>query len=362
MSEQPHPVIEPRPKAPNGHGKLPGPLIIAGPCSAETEEQVLTTARALQHSGISYFRAGIWKPRTHPDSFEGVGEKGLPWLKRVREETGLLPAIEVANSQHVELALKYDIPMLWIGARSSVNPFTVQEIADALRGVDKPVMVKNPINPDLKLWIGAIERVRRAGVKAVYACHRGFNVYGQVQFRNAPLWEIPIDLKRKLPEIPIICDPSHISGKREYIPEVARKALDLGFEGLMIETHPNPGDAWSDPDQQLTPANLLRLLEALSFKSYTFDDDAYRNQLKYLRESIDQVDGHLMRLLKERMDISRQIGHLKQENNVAFYQYNRWNAIIESCRKMAEELGLHEDFVLKLFSLIHLESIDIQGE
>ncbi|MEM7038320.1 MAG: bifunctional 3-deoxy-7-phosphoheptulonate synthase/chorismate mutase type II [Bacteroidota bacterium] len=337
-------------------------MIVAGPCSAETEAQVMQTAELLRDAGITYFRAGIWKPRTSPDSFEGVGEEGLRWLQRVRRETGLRTAIEVANARHVELALKHDVDLLWIGARSSVNPFTVQEIADALRGVDRPVVVKNPINPDLGLWKGALERVLRADVREVMACHRGFNVYGKSVLRNAPLWEIPIELKRQYPELPIICDPSHIAGKRAYIEDIARKALDLGYEGLMIETHPNPDEAWSDAAQQFTPADFKALMARLQFRQHSTDNPTYREQVALLRDEIDALDQKLIELLAERMDMSRRIGSLKQENNIAFYQHNRWTNIIETARELADELALNEEFVLKLFSLIHLESIDIQGE
>jgi chorismate mutase len=337
-------------------------LVIAGPCSAETEEQVMETARRLSGSGIGWFRAGIWKPRTSPDSFEGVGKAGLPWLQRVQKELGMRTAIEVANVRHVELALKHGVDMLWIGARTSVNPFTVQEIADALRGVDKPVMVKNPVNPDLKLWMGAIERILRADVKAVLACHRGFNIYGKSLYRNAPLWEIPIELKRNLPDIPLICDPSHIGGKRELIEDIAGKALKLGYEGLMVETHPDPDAAWSDSAQQLTPEAFIQMMARLRFRRANADNPGYLDEVARMRDAIDEVDGRLMELLAERMVFSRKIGTLKETNNVAFYQHNRWSGIIEHVRSAAEELGLNEEFMLKLFSIIHLESIDMQGE
>ncbi len=337
-------------------------LIIAGPCSAETEEQVMDTAGQLADAGISYFRAGIWKPRTSPDSFEGVGHEALGWLQRVQKEVGLRTAVEVANARHVEAALKAGVDLLWIGARTTVNPFTVQEIADALRGVKVPVMVKNPVNPDLELWKGALVRILRANVGQVMACHRGFNVYGKSLFRNEPLWEIPIELKRLMPEIPIICDPSHISGRRKYIPEIARKALNLGFEGLMIETHPNPDAAWSDAAQQFTPAAFKELMGHLQWRQHTTDNPSYKEQVAILRDAIDSTDGELLQLLADRMELSKRIGLLKQENNIAFYQHNRWNAIIEQVQQHAAKLGLHDEFVLKLFSLIHLESIDIQGE
>ena len=351
-----------RPQPASDSEKPSGPIVIAGPCSAETEEQVLDTARQLVDSGISYFRAGIWKPRTLPDSFEGVGAKGLPWLQRVKHEFGLRSAIEVANARHVEEALAHDIDLLWIGARSSVNPFTVQEIADALRGVPVPVMVKNPINPDLKLWKGALERILRADVRSVIACHRGFDIYGKSFYRNAPLWEIPIELKREFPELPVVCDPSHIGGRRDLIEDISRKALNLGYEGLMIETHPNPDEAWSDAAQQLRPDALLDLLQRLKFRKKSIDDAEIIAQIGHIREEIDSVDARIQELLAQRMELSREIGNFKRANNVAFYQHNRWNEIIEFVKDNAQRLDLNQEFMLKLFSLIHLESIDIQGE
>lgn len=351
-----------RPSSSSLEKESSGHIVIAGPCSAETEEQVLETARQLKDAGISFFRAGIWKPRTSPDSFEGVGEDGLRWLQTVKQETGLPAAIEVANAKHVEMALKHGVELLWIGARSSVNPFTVQEIADALRGVPVPVMVKNPINPDLGLWKGAMERVLRADVKEVVACHRGFDIYGKSIYRNAPLWEIPIELKREFPELPIVCDPSHIAGRRDLIEPLARKALQLGYEGLMIETHPDPDAAWSDAKQQLTPDRLKEILAQLHFRSRSSDDAAYQEQVSFLRGEIDEVDARLLETIAARMQLSAQIGNLKEANNIAFYQHNRWNEIIEMVKENSEKLDLNQSFMLKLFSLIHLESIDIQGE
>lgn len=338
------------------------PLIIAGPCSAESEKQVMDTARSLQGMGVSFFRAGIWKPRTSPDSFSGVGEIGLPWLQKVKTELGMKTAIEVANSSHVEAALKHGIDLLWIGARTSVNPFTVQEIADALKGVDIPVMVKNPINPDLDLWSGAIERILRANVGQVTACHRGFAVYGKTVLRNSPLWEIPIDFKARFPETPLICDPSHISGVRGYIYTISQKALDLGYEGLMIESHIDPDQALSDAKQQLCPKDLRELLAKLRFKQATTSNLGYHTRMQYLRVAIDEADEALMESLAKRMEVSKRIGILKKENNLPFYQYNRWAEILEHVTKEARELGMSEDYVQKLFSIIHLESIDVQGE
>ncbi|MEM6269805.1 MAG: bifunctional 3-deoxy-7-phosphoheptulonate synthase/chorismate mutase type II [Bacteroidota bacterium] len=337
-------------------------VVIAGPCSAETEDQLLETARRLQNAGISWFRAGIWKPRTSPDSFEGVGEVGLGWLQRVQRETGLRTAIEVANARHVELALKHEVDLLWLGARTSVNPFTVQEIADAMRGVKKPVMVKNPINPDLKLWQGALERILRADVESVIACHRGFNVYRKSFYRNAPLWELPIDLRRNFPEIPLICDPSHIGGRRDLIEDISRKALNLGYQGLMVETHPHPDEAWSDAAQQITPETFVEMMARLQFRRPNTDDPGYHEEVSRLRDAIDDVDARLLELLSERMQFAREIGSLKEQNNVAFYQHNRWSGIIDRVRHAAREMSMNEDFVLQLFSIIHLQSIDTQGE
>lgn len=337
-------------------------MLIAGPCSAETEKQVMETAAEIAHLNISWFRAGIWKPRTSPDSFEGVGSEALTWLSNVRKEYGILVTTEVANARHVEEALKHDIDLLWIGARSTVNPFTVQEIADALRGVEVDVMIKNPINPDVELWSGAIERVLRAGVKATMTCHRGFDVYGKSVYRNTPLWEIPIEIKRRFPDIPMICDPSHISGARPYIKPISQKALNLGYEGLMIETHQNPSEAWSDARQQLSPQQLEELMRELHFKQRETENTEYHNRIALLRDEMDEIDQKLLDLLSSRMETSKQIGELKTENNLPFYQYDRWSEIIKHCITHAEELGLNEDFVMKLFNLIHLESIDIQGE
>lgn len=338
------------------------PMIIAGPCSAETEEQVMATARGLKDQEISYFRAGIWKPRTRPGSFAGVGEEGLAWLKRVKDELGMKVTTEVANAQHVESALKAGVDLLWIGARTTANPFTVQEIADALTGVEVPVMVKNPINPDLDLWVGAIERIMRAGVKDVVTCHRGFNVYGKSKFRNQPLWEIPIEMRRRMPDLPMICDPSHICGTRDLLADISQKALDLGYEGLMIETHPDPDKAWSDAKQQITPNTLLELITNLRFKQHSTTNTEYLSRILHLRDEIDEADIRLLALLADRMEVSRQIGELKEENNLPFYAYDRWSEIIRNVSENAEVLGMSKEFVLKLFSLIHLESIDIQGE
>ena len=353
---QPDSVITSKEQKANPH------LIIAGPCSAESEEQVLQTARGLLSSGVSYFRAGIWKPRTKPNSFAGVGAPALEWLKTLKKETGMLLATEVANARHVEAALNAGVDLLWLGARTSVNPFTVQEISDALKGVKVAVMIKNPINPDPDLWAGATERIQLAGVSKIIACHRGFNVFGNTTLRNTPLWEIPIDYKRKFPEIPLICDPSHIAGRRDFLKGIAQKALNLGFEGLMIETHINPSAALSDADQQITPAELIAMLKELQFKTLSTDNTDYHNRVRFLRAEIDDVDDRLLELLADRMDITRKIGLLKDENNLSFYQYDRWAEILENSLRNCDKLSLRKDFIKKIFSLIHLESIDIQGE
>ncbi len=309
--------------------QLSFPLTIAGPCSAESEEQVLETARQLckADSRVNIFRAGVWKPRTRPGSFEGVGKQALPWLQRVKKETGLLVATEVANAQHVEQALAYDIDVLWIGARTTVNPFTVQEIADAMEGTDKIVLVKNPVNPDLELWIGALERFYNAGIRNLGAIHRGFSTYDKSQYRNQPQWQIPIDLKTRLPHLPLICDPSHISGRRNGIKAVSQAvsqhALDLQFDGLMIETHCNPDKALSDAAQQLSPADFHKMISRLIVRNETFADERHRNQLHHLRNEIDHLDEKLIDLLTERMQIVAQIGKFKKEQNVAVLQNKR---------------------------------------
>jgi chorismate mutase len=338
------------------------PILIAGPCSAESEEQVLATALALKDSGISYFRSGVWKPRTNPDTFAGMGAPALPWLQKASAETGLKIAIEVASARHVELALEHGIHLLWIGARTTVNPFLVQEIADALQGTNVPVMIKNPINPDADLWTGAIERVLRAGVKEVMTCHRGFNVYGKSLLRNMPLWDIPIEVKRRFPELAMICDPSHIAGDREFIRELSQKALNLGFEGLMIETHINPGGALSDANQQITPQHYLELIAGLRFRAQTSTDEEFLGHVGFLRNEIDDIDQRLIELLAERIDLAKKIGELKKANDVAFFQHNRWNEVVAHCTRLATHFNLDAEFVLKIFNLIHLEMLDKQGE
>jgi chorismate mutase len=345
---------------------LPGaqrPLIISGPCGAETEEQVMSTAHAIAAlDRVAIFRAGIWKPRTRPNSFEGVGSIGLKWLKRVKEETGLLTAVEVANAYHVEEALNSGIDILWIGARTTVNPFSVQEIADAIKGVDIPVMVKNPLHADIQLWIGALERVNNAGVKKLVAIHRGFFSSEKKKYRNAPLWEIPIELKSMCPQLPVICDPSHISGRTDLIPQVSQKALDLDMSGLMIESHINPKVALSDAKQQLTPAQLDELLNGLTLRETTSDNEEFTNHLQQLRRLIDEIDEDMMRTLRKRMEVIEKIGEYKRDNNVTILQIERWLEILQTRTALGESMGLSEDFIKKLCQLLHKESIRKQTD
>ncbi len=340
--------------------KLDHPLVVAGPCSAETEEQVLDIAHQLKDSDVNYFRAGIWKPRTRPGMFEGVGALGLRWLQKVKAETGLKTATEVANKAHVELALEYDIDLLWVGARSAVSPFIVQEIADALRGTDKIVLVKNPVNPDLSLWLGAIERLASANVKKLGAIHRGFSTYEKTKFRNNPEWQLAIELQSKLPDLPLINDPSHITGKRDMIFDVAQTALDLNYDGLMIETHCNPDKAWSDAAQQVTPKTLIQIMKDLKIRKETDPEAEYNTALNNLRAQIDVVDNQIINLLGKRMKAADSIGALKKQKNVAVLQSKRWNEILGRMVLEGEEHGLSEEFVLKMFKAIHQESINHQ--
>jgi chorismate mutase len=339
------------------------PLVMAGPCSAETEEQVMEDARAIANSGrVQIFRAGIWKPRTRPNTFEGIGIKALPWLNRVQKETGLKTAIEVANAEHVQLALKYNIDMVWIGARTTVNPFSVQEIADALAGSDIPVWVKNPVSPDLNLWIGALERVHKAGITKLGAIHRGFSNYESTRFRNSPRWEIPIQLMTMFPDLPVVCDPSHISGKRDWVGEVAQKAMNLGMYGLMIETHPNPKEAWSDAEQQITPDELHELLALLQLPDRTSFDPEFNNRLAQLRRIIDSIDEEMVQILAKRMQVVEKIGEYKKENNVTIFQLERWNEIMQTRTSLGENLQLNAEFIQRILQEIHKESIQIQTE
>jgi chorismate mutase len=337
---------------------LPGveparPVVIAGPCSAETEEQVLAAARAIAAQGIHIFRAGIWKPRTKPGGFEGVGIAGLAWLQRVQQETGMYVTTEVANRTHVLEALQAGIDLLWIGARTSVNPFAVQEIADVLRGVDVPVLVKNPINPDLELWIGAIERLYGAGIRRIGAVHRGFSSYDKKTYRNPPMWYIPIELRRRIPHLTIFCDPSHIAGKRERIAMLSQQAMDLQFDGLMIETHHQPESAWSDADQQLTPEMLANLLNQLVVRNA----DKPSQRLLELRYRIDQVDEGVLELLARRMQLSDELGEYKRANNMPILQTTRYSEIIERRAEFGEVLDLDPEFVMQIMKEIHEESI-----
>lgn len=337
--------------------QLDHPLVIAGPCSAESEEQVLEVAHALKNTDATVFRAGIWKPRTRPGTFEGNGAKALPWLQKVKKETGLLTAVEIANAQHAKLAIEFDIDILWLGARTTVNPFAVQEIAEAIQGTDKIVLVKNPINPDLDLWIGGIERLHKMGVKNLGAIHRGFSSFRKSKYRNTPSWQIPIDLKSKYPTLPIINDPSHICGNREGIFEVSQTALDLKFEGLMIETHCNPDAAWSDAKQQITPDRLIEITKTLKVRKDSFEKEESISKLNALRNEINAKDDQLLETLAERMQIVESIGQAKKEGNVAVLQNSRWNEILGKVIEKGQEQGLTKEFIEKVFKAIHEESI-----
>ncbi len=339
------------------------PLIISGPCSAETEEQMLETATRLAKTGkVDVLRAGIWKPRTKPGLFEGIGTKGLPWLLQAKKITGLPTTVEVATAKHVEDALQFDVDILWIGARTTVNPFSVQEVADALRGVDIPVMIKNPINPDLELWSGGIERIQKAGVKQVGMIHRGFSNYGNTEFRNAPMWHLPIEMKRRFPEMLLICDPSHICGNRHMLQAVAQKSIDLDFDGVMIESHIDPDNAWSDAKQQITPERLGEMIDALIWRNESTDKQDFLNALATLREQINHVDDELISLLGQRMKISEKIGEYKRANNITILQTNRWNDILEKAFKRGDKIGLSQEFITKYFDAVHLESINHQNK
>lgn len=340
--------------------KLDHPLVIAGPCSAETEEQVLRIAHELKDTDVNYYRAGIWKPRTRPGMFEGVGALGLKWLQKVKAETGMKTCTEVANAAHVKLALEHDVDLLWIGARSTVSPFIMQEIADALAGTDKIVLVKNPVNPDLALWLGGIERLYTAGIKNLGAIHRGFSTYEKTKYRNIPEWQLAIEFQNKFPDLPLINDPSHITGNREMIFDVSQTALDLNFDGLMIETHFDPENAWSDAAQQVTPSKLIQIMRDLKIRKESDTEAEYNNELSNLRAQIDVVDSQLIEMLGKRMKISDGIGVLKKQKNVAVLQSNRWNQILGAMILEGESKGLSEEFVLKMFKAIHQESINHQ--
>lgn len=338
------------------------PLIISGPCSAETEEQVLQTATRLAATGkVDALRAGIWKPRTRPGSFEGIGTKGLPWLQQARKVTGLPLAVEVATGKQVEDALHFDIDILWIGARTTVNPFSVQEVADALRGADVPVLIKNPINPDLELWIGAVERVAKAGIKNIGLIHRGFSSYGNTEYRNAPMWHMAIEMKRRNPGMMIINDPSHICGRRDILMDVAQKAIDLDFDGLMIESHIDPDNAWSDAKQQVTPEKLAEMLDAIVWRKEDINSEAYHQALEKLRQQINHLDDELLQLLGQRMKIADKIGEFKKNNSITILQTNRWNDILERAYQKGDNLGLTREFITKYFDAVHMESINHQN-
>ena len=334
------------------------PIVIAGPCSAETEEQVMATARELAKNGVKIFRAGIWKPRTKPGGFEGVGEQGLAWLRRVKDETGMLVATEVATKQHVKAALDAGVDVLWIGARTSANPFAMQEIADALEGKDVPVLVKNPVNPDLELWIGAMQRIYNAGLRRIGAIHRGFSAYGKHLYRNMPQWHIPIELRRRLPNLTIFCDPSHIGGKRELVAPLSQQAMDMGFDGLIIESHCEPDSAWSDKSQQVTPEVLNFILHTLVVR----DSVQTTESLALLRQQIDQIDSELLEALSKRMRVSREIGQYKKEHSMPVVQTGRYDDILNSRARSAEELGMSGEFMKVVYQAIHEESVRQQIE
>jgi chorismate mutase len=339
------------------------PLIISGPCSAETEEQVVETATRLAKTGkVDVLRAGIWKPRTKPGMFEGIGMKGLPWMAQAKKITGLPITVEVATGKHVEDSLHFDVDMLWIGARTTVNPFSVQEVCDSLRGVNIPVLIKNPINPDLELWCGGIERLQKAGIKQIGMIHRGFSNYGNTEFRNAPMWHLPIEMRRRFPEMLLICDPSHICGNRTMLQSVAQKSIDLDFNGLMIESHIDPDNAWSDAKQQVTPERLLEMLGELIWRSENTDEKEFLNALAKLREQINHIDDELLMLIGQRMKIADKIGEYKKSNNITILQTNRWNDILAKAFKKGERLGLSQEFITKYFDAIHLESINHQNK
>ncbi|MBP1677138.1 MAG: chorismate mutase [Bacteroidetes bacterium] len=334
------------------------PLIIAGPCSAETEEQVMDTARKLAANGVKIFRAGIWKPRTKPGGFEGNGVKALPWLKRVKAELGMYTAVEVATAAHVREALAYDVDMLWIGARTSANPFAVQEVADALEGMDIPVLIKNPVNPDLDLWIGAIERIYNAGIRRIGAIHRGFSSYDKKIYRNLPQWHIPIELKRQIPNLPLVCDPSHIGGRRELIAPLCQQAMDLNFDGLIVESHCNPEKAWSDASQQVTPEVLDFILNTMVIR----DTNQTTESLASLRRQIDELDNSLLELLARRMRISEEIGQYKKEHNMPILQAQRYDEILQNRISQAESMGMDGEFMKTVLVAIHEESVRHQQE
>jgi len=352
------PELELAPLALPGIDTTKRPLVIAGPCSAESEEQVMNTARQLANNGIKIFRAGVWKPRTKPGGFEGHGEIALPWLQEVKKETGMLTTCEVANPSHVELALKYGVDILWVGARTTVNPFAVQELADSLKGVDVPVLVKNPVNPDLELWIGALLRINSAGIKRLGAIHRGFSSIDQKLYRNTPMWHLPIELHRRYPKLPMICDPSHIGGRRDLIAPLSQQAMDMGFDGLIVESHCNPDEAWSDAKQQVMPGVLDFILDRLVIR----DNVEMTESLASLRKQIDEMDDQVMDLLTKRMRVSREIATYKKEHNMAVVQSRRYSEILEKRAAQGGLCGMDADFVTRVYEAIHEESVRQQME
>ena len=344
-----------------GFFTLPRPMCIAGPCSAETEEQVMETAKGLNDFGIHVYRAGIWKPRTHPGSFEGVGTQGLKWLRRVKQELGMKVCTEVASEKHVLECIKYGVDIVWVGARTSANPFLMQEIADALEGTDIPVLVKNPVNPDLDLWIGALERLNRAGLRKLGVIHRGFSTSASIPYRNDPSWKIAIELRTRYPQMAFFADPSHMAGDRKYLQELSQRAMDLGLDGLMVESHCNPDAAWSDAKQQLTPAALQNLLESLIIRENTSENEAYREGIDALRARIDVIDENLLKLLKDRMGVSQAIGQYKREHNVAILQAGRWEQLLADMVARAGAMGISEQAITAIMTAIHDESVRVQN-
>ena len=345
-----------------GFFTLPRPMCIAGPCSAETEEQVMETAKGLSEFGIHVYRAGIWKPRTHPGSFEGVGTPGLKWLRKVKETYGMKVCTEVASEKHVLECIKYGVDIVWIGARTSANPFLMQEIADALEGTDIPVLVKNPVNPDIDLWVGALERLNRAGIKKLGVIHRGFSTSAPILYRNDPGWKLAIEMRTRYPQMAFFADPSHMAGDRKYLQELSQRAMDLGLDGLMVESHCNPACALSDAKQQLTPHELQNLLESLVIRENTSDNEAYKDGIEALRARIDVIDDNLLKLLAERMDVSRRIGRYKKEHNVAIIQAGRWDALLAAMVARAREKGISEEAITAIMNAIHDESVKVQNE
>lgn len=338
------------------------PCIIAGPCSAENKNQTIQTAVELKNIGVEVFRAGVWKPRSRPNNFEGVGDVALDWLKEVKQLTGLKLAVEVAMPEHISKCLKSGVDVLWIGARTSVNPFAMIEIAKELNNIDIPILIKNPINPDINLWMGAIERIYKAGIRKLGVIHRGFSTYDKSQYRNLPLWELPIELKRRLPNIPILCDPSHICGSVENIYSVAQFALNLAYNGLIIESHINPSEALSDSRQQLNPFALNKLLNKLELRAQEIENTEFKNKIEVLRKKIDNLDEELLKILSERMEIAKQIGDYKKANNISVFQSNRWNDLLLNRINYGKELNLSEELILNIFNEIHNASINIQND